>query len=121
MEADVTSYVSGVVRIEIVVQKRCFYRRILIYITKVCTTFDRPQLNASEGCCVFIGHEYIIIIKLKYNLPWPGRLFNSALSFFNDDVTHVKFFSEYPFNKSHRFGRGLITKTRPCNIFLLKT
>ena len=28
MEADVTSYVGGVVRIEIVVQKRCFYRRI---------------------------------------------------------------------------------------------
>ena len=26
--ADVTSYVSGVVRIEMVVQKRCFYRRI---------------------------------------------------------------------------------------------
>ena len=27
-EAGVTSYVSGVDRIEIVVQKRCFYRRI---------------------------------------------------------------------------------------------
>ena len=25
----------------------------------MCTTFDRSQLNASEGCCVFIGHEYI--------------------------------------------------------------
>ena len=24
-----------------------------------CTTFDRPRLSASEGCCVFIGHEYI--------------------------------------------------------------
>ena len=28
LEADGTSYVSGVVRIEIVVQKRCFCRRI---------------------------------------------------------------------------------------------
>ena len=25
----------------------------------MCTTSDRPQLSASEGCCVFIGHEYI--------------------------------------------------------------
>ena len=23
--------------------------------------FDRPQLSAYEGCCVFIGHEYICI------------------------------------------------------------
>ena len=36
-----------------------FYRRIKIYITNLCTTFDRPKLSASEGCCVFIGHEYI--------------------------------------------------------------
>ena len=53
------SYVSGVVRIEIGVEKRCFYRRIYIYITSLCTTFDRHQLSASEGCCGFIGHEYI--------------------------------------------------------------
>ena len=24
------------------------------YITNLCTTLDRPQLSASEGCCVFI-------------------------------------------------------------------
>ena len=37
-----------------------FSRRILIYITNLCTNFDRPQLSAPEGCCVFIGHEYIL-------------------------------------------------------------
>ena len=25
----------------------------------MCTTFDRPQLSAAEGCYVFMGHEYI--------------------------------------------------------------
>ena len=65
LEADVTSHVSGVVRIEIVVQKRCFYRRILLHITTLYTTFDRPQLSVSEGCCVFIGHEYIYQIQVS--------------------------------------------------------
>ena len=31
LEADVTSYDSGVVRIEIVVQKRCFYQNINLH------------------------------------------------------------------------------------------
>ena len=57
------SHVSVVVRIKIVVQKRCFYRRISIYITIFCTTFDMPQLSASEGCCVFIGLEYMKICE----------------------------------------------------------
>ena len=35
----------------------------------MCTTFDRPQLSASEGCCVFIGHEYIrIFARTKRSL-----------------------------------------------------
>ena len=34
----------------------------------MCTTFDRPQLSASEGCCVFIGHEYITYFPFFYNV-----------------------------------------------------
>ena len=45
--------------LKLLCKKRCFYRRIKIYITYLCKTFDRPQLSGSEGCCVFIGHEYI--------------------------------------------------------------
>ena len=31
------------------------------FIANLCTTFDRSHLSASEGCCVFIGHEYISV------------------------------------------------------------
>ena len=65
------SYVSRVVRIEIVVQKRCFYHRIQIYITNLCTAFDRPQLSVSKGCCVFIGHEYITNCRGKMTVVLP--------------------------------------------------
>ena len=40
-----------------------------LLITHLCTTFDVPQLSASENLCVFTGHDFII--KTFKNLSEP--------------------------------------------------
>ena len=73
----------------------------------MCTTFDRPQLSASEGCCVFIGHEYTILDRsgtsdrstCEYRLTFFSRN-NSTHFCFLVDIKHKEWTSFYHLDKA---------------------